>query len=228
MEIYERIRILRKNHLKLTQKNFGNCLGVSRDTIGNIELNRLVHLDQKLSLIKLICKEFSVNEDWILNGNEPIFVESNTFSLDEFVKQRGGTDLELQIVKTYFNLAPSTRRILIDHFKEELVTAILENPKRMEYEAREKAIRDYNQGMLEAKQRGREIGREAGRKEDWEIGRKEGWEIGRKEGQKEGRKAGEYKRSIQIAKNMLAMGLSKDMITQATGLSFMQIEQLSK
>ena len=129
MEIYERIKILRKNHLKLTQKNFGIRLGVSRDTIDNIELNRLVRLDQKLSLIKLICKEFFVNEDWLLNGNEPIFVEANTFSLDEFVKQHGGTDLELQIVKTYFDLEPNTRRILIDHFKKDLVTAIFENPE---------------------------------------------------------------------------------------------------
>ncbi|MDE7326042.1 MAG: Rpn family recombination-promoting nuclease/putative transposase, partial [Lachnospiraceae bacterium] len=30
--------------------------------------------------------------------------------------------------------------------------------KRMEYEAREKAIRDYNQGMLEAEQRGEQLG----------------------------------------------------------------------
>ena len=50
--------------------------------------------------------------------------------------------------------------------------------KRMAYEAREKALRDYNQGMLEAELRGREIGR----KEGQEIGRKEGQEIGRKEG----------------------------------------------
>ena len=42
--------------------------------------------------------------------------------------------------------------------------------KRMAYEAREKALRDYNQGMLEAELRGREIGR----KEGQEIGRKEG------------------------------------------------------
>ena len=58
--------------------------------------------------------------------------------------------------------------------------------KRMAYEAREKALRDYNQGMLEAELRGREIGR----KEGQEIGRKEGQEIGRKEGQEIGRKEG--------------------------------------
>ena len=45
--------------------------------------------------------------------------------------------------------------------------------KRLEYEAREKAIRDYNQIMLEAKQMGREEGREEGRAEGREEGREE-------------------------------------------------------
>ena len=82
--------------------------------------------------------------------------------------------------------------------------------KRMAYEAREKALRDYNQGMLEAELRGRE------------IDRKEGQEIGQKEGQA----TGEYEKAIQIAKNMLAIGLSEDMVTQVTGLSSIQIELL--
>ncbi len=42
--------------------------------------------------------------------------------------------------------------------------------KRLEYEAREKAIRDYNQIMLEAKQMGRAEGREEGRAEGREEG----------------------------------------------------------
>ena len=82
--------------------------------------------------------------------------------------------------------------------------------KRMAYEAREKALRDYNQGMLEAELRGRE------------IDRKEGQEIGQKEGQA----TGEYEKAIQIAKNMFAIGLSEDMVTQVTGLSSIQIELL--
>ena len=72
MEVYERIRDLRKNYLHLSQAAFGEKLGVSRDVIKNIELNALARPEQKLSLIKLICKEFSVNEDWILNGTEPM------------------------------------------------------------------------------------------------------------------------------------------------------------
>jgi len=128
VEVYERIRELRKNHLRMTQTDFGDRLGVSRSVIKNIELNALARPDQKLSLIKLICKEFSVNEDWLLNGNDPMFVEPDTFSLDEFVKQRGATDLELQIVKTYFDLDPDIRGILVDHFRKGLASAIIENP----------------------------------------------------------------------------------------------------
>ena len=116
MEVYERIRYLRKNYLHLSQAAFGEKLGVSRDVIKNIELNALAHPEQKLSLIKLICKEFSVNEDWILNGTEPMIIEPDIFSLDDFVKQHNGTELELEIMKTYFELEPDVRQKLIQHF----------------------------------------------------------------------------------------------------------------
>lgn len=116
MEVYERIRYLRKNHLHLSQTAFGEKLGVSRSVINNIESNALARPEQKLSLIKLICKEFSVNEDWILNGTEPMTIEPDTFSLDDFVKQHNGTELELEIMKTYFELEPDIRQKLIQHF----------------------------------------------------------------------------------------------------------------
>ncbi len=128
MEMYERIKDLRKNHLKLSQEAFGGRLGVSRSVINNIERNALARPDQKLSLIKLICKEFSVSEDWLLNGNEPMFLEPDTFSLDDFVKQRGATELELQIVKLYFDLDADTRKTLVSHFRSGLAAAITQNP----------------------------------------------------------------------------------------------------
>ena len=79
-----------------------------------------------------------------------------------------------------------------------------DDQKRMEYEAREKAIRDYNQGLLEAEERG------------WSAGEKAGVEKGRIE-EKE-----------STAKNMLAIGLPIDIIIQSTGLSREKIDQLSK
>ena len=76
MEVYDRIKDLRKKSLKMSQTAFGKSLGVNRDVINNIENNRLARPEQKMSLYKLICSEFNVNEDWLLNGNEPMFVES--------------------------------------------------------------------------------------------------------------------------------------------------------
>ncbi|MGI5947764.1 MAG: helix-turn-helix domain-containing protein [Lachnospiraceae bacterium] len=120
METYDRIKELRKKDLKLTQAEFGERLGVSRSVIKNIELNALARPDQKLSLYKLICNEFNVREEWLLNGIEPKFVQPDMFSLDEFIKVRGGTELELEIVKIYFELDPELRKALLSHFRSRL------------------------------------------------------------------------------------------------------------
>lgn len=120
MEIYERIRKLRKNHLRMSQTDFGERLGVSRSVINNIERNALAKPEQKLSLLKLICKEFFVNEEWLMNGTEPMFVKPETFSLHDFAKERGMTELEMEIIKTYFELDPDIRKMLIEHFKAHL------------------------------------------------------------------------------------------------------------
>ena len=78
MEIYERIRELRKKHLKMSMEVFGKRLGVSRDTINNIELNRLARPEQKMSLYKLICSEFNISEEWLLNGTGDMYADDKT------------------------------------------------------------------------------------------------------------------------------------------------------
>lgn len=143
MEMHERIRELRKIHLDMSQEVFGERLGVSRSVINNIERNCLARPDQKLSLIKLMCREFNVNEEWILNGTEPMIVQPSSFSLDGFVKERGMTDLEFDILKTYFELDPEIRKNLIEHFRGRLSvgpdTNSRENP--FPYESEEELVR---------------------------------------------------------------------------------------
>ena len=70
--------------------------------------------------------------------------------------------------------------------------------KRLEYEAREKAIRDYNQGMYEAK----------------------------KEGIKEGIKEGKRESLHEFVKNLLTMGQSVEFVVQATGVALEQVEKI--
>ncbi len=120
MEMPDRVRELRKNHLKLSQTAFGEKLGVSRSVINNIESGVLARPDQKLSLIKLMCKEFSVREEWLLDGEEPMFAEPDTFSLDKFARDNGATDFEIEFMKSYFAIPSEYRQKLLLHFKQHL------------------------------------------------------------------------------------------------------------
>lgn len=73
MELYERVRYLRKDILKQTQSEFAAALGTSRDAINNLEGNRLKRPDQKEPLLRLMCEKFAVNETWLLTGDgEPM------------------------------------------------------------------------------------------------------------------------------------------------------------
>lgn len=117
MEMHDRIKELRKKHLRMSQAAFGEKLGANRDVINNIENNRLAKPEQKLSLIKLMCKEFSVSEEWLLNGTEPMFIQPDTFSLDQYAKERGASDLELAIAKAYFDLPQDVRSQMLAKLK---------------------------------------------------------------------------------------------------------------
>ena len=73
MELYERVRYLRKDILKQTQSEFAAALGTSRDAINNLEGNRLKRPDQKKPLLRLMCEKFAVNETWLITGDgEPM------------------------------------------------------------------------------------------------------------------------------------------------------------
>lgn len=68
MELHERVRYLRTVLLDdMTQKDFADILGVSRDEINNIEGNRLKKPEQKRPLLLLMCNKFNVDERWLLD-----------------------------------------------------------------------------------------------------------------------------------------------------------------
>ena len=120
----ERIKAIR-NAVGKSQTDFAKELSVSRSAICKMESGENYPSEQT---IKLICSEFNVNEEWLLNGTEPMFVQPDTFSLDDFVKSKGATGLELEIVKTYFELDPEIRRTAMEHFKRRLAAAVAADP----------------------------------------------------------------------------------------------------
>lgn len=120
----ERVKEVRKS-LGLTLEKFGEKVGVTKQTVSRIE-NGINNLTDQMS--KSICREYYVNEDWLLNGIDPMFIESDTFSLDEFVRSRGATAIEIEIVKTYFDLDPKIRHAALAHFRDRLSAAFSSNP----------------------------------------------------------------------------------------------------
>ena len=66
-----RIENIRK-HLGLSRAAFGKRIGVSGDVINNLERGRV---EIKEHIIKLICNEFNVNEEWLRNGTGEMFIE---------------------------------------------------------------------------------------------------------------------------------------------------------
>lgn len=124
MTINERIRHFRKNVLHINQRQFAADLGMAQTGVSGLEQDGATVTDRA---IKSICMAYSVNEDWLRNGTEPMYIQKPTISLDDFVRQRGGTDLELDIMKAYFELEPDIRAMLVQHFKERLTASRAES-----------------------------------------------------------------------------------------------------
>lgn len=67
----DRIKKLRKD-LDLTQREFGDRIGIKGNSIANYELGRNEPID---AVISLICREFNVSEEWLRYGTGDMFVE---------------------------------------------------------------------------------------------------------------------------------------------------------
>ena len=67
----ERVKLLRKT-LDLTMEKFGDRLGVKKNSISQIESGKNSLTEQ---MIKSICREFDVDEEWLRNGTGSMFIE---------------------------------------------------------------------------------------------------------------------------------------------------------
>lgn len=108
----DRIRLARK-HLSLSQKEFADKLGVSQRSVSWSEQPGNNVPD---STIKSICLAFSINEEWLRFGTGPMNATSNSFDLEQYVLERGGDALELEILKTYFSLPKEIRKTALQYF----------------------------------------------------------------------------------------------------------------
>lgn len=111
--INDRVAQLRAD-MKMNQTKFGKSIGLSTSGISSIENGTRKVTDQH---IKLICSELNVNEEWLRSGTGEVFVQSDTFSLDEKAKIHSLTELEIDIIQSYMELKSETRLDIISWIK---------------------------------------------------------------------------------------------------------------
>lgn len=84
MDICERLKFLR-NHLNLTTRAFGSAINMSGGAITNMEKGTRNITDRT---IRDICREYNVNPEWLINGNEPMFEDvTSELDIDDEVRQ---------------------------------------------------------------------------------------------------------------------------------------------
>lgn len=114
----ERLKKLRKM-LGLTQREFGERIGVKPNTIATYEIGRNEPID---AVVSLICREFNVNEVWLRTGKEPMFAEiSEDEELTQIFSAIAVSDDALikRIIRAYWKLSDNEKEIvrkLIDGF----------------------------------------------------------------------------------------------------------------
>lgn len=104
-----RIRKIRNDN-NLTQETFASRLSLTRNYISLVEKGERVPSDRTISDI---CREFSVNEEWIRTGTGPIYkiVEDK---LSAYVSEitDGDDDFIKDLIMVYMELDESSKKAL--------------------------------------------------------------------------------------------------------------------
>ena len=121
----ERVKELRKA-LGLTLDKFGDRIGVGKSAISKIERGENGVSDQ---MLKSICREFNVNENWLRTGEGDMFVQlSRDERVADIVKKALASDDEF-VINTFTALGQLTPaewnlvKKFINTFKENIPTA---------------------------------------------------------------------------------------------------------
>lgn len=112
----------------------------------------------------------------------------------------------------------------IEEAYDELKKLSMDEQKRMEYEARQKAIRDYNSQMKSAREYGLKLGREEG----IEQGREQGIKQGIEQGIQQGKAQGERSALQKLIRKKKKKGMSLAMIAELLEMDPKEVAELDK
>ena len=128
----DRIRTLRKV-LNLNQTEFGEKIGIKQGPGAGYETGARIPLDADVTSI---CKEFSVNEDWLRNGNGEMFEklpeEDETAAYVSDLLEDDDNPLYIIIketMKTFHELSPKSQEAFCE-FSKKLLDNLAEHKKK--------------------------------------------------------------------------------------------------
>lgn len=101
----ERIRALRK-HLGLTQKEFGERIGLKQNTVALIESGKRNTSEQT---VLAICYAFQTNEKWLRTGAGSMLRTEPDDELDALIKKYHLSPESKIIIEKFISLKPADR-----------------------------------------------------------------------------------------------------------------------
>lgn len=118
----ERIKQLRK--LKgLNQTEFGAKIGLSQKAVANIETGATSITQRNFDAI---CREFSVNPDWLRNGVGEMLVETREALIQSVAGEYELMPDETALLRTFLDLEPQYRRGVLEWAKNFATTLAMQ------------------------------------------------------------------------------------------------------
>lgn len=111
-----RIKELRKS-LKLTQKEFGDVLGISHAGVSKIENGTVALTDRN---INTLVKYYNVNELWLREGVGDMFNNLRKNIFDELVDEYKLDDLSQELLRAFLALDLEKRKWILEWLKDTL------------------------------------------------------------------------------------------------------------
>lgn len=97
----------------LKQAEFGEIIGVSRDVISNLELERVAINDLTANAI---CSIFHVNKKWLLTGEGPMSPDTTSLLIDEVAKEYDLTQDQKRLLSIFFSMDKEDREMVAHAF----------------------------------------------------------------------------------------------------------------
>lgn len=109
MQLYERVKHLRKSILKLSQEEFSAKINISRSNLGGIETGR-VNITSRV--ISDICTAFGINREWLETGSGEMFADTFESYINDVCERLKLNEFGKRALIAYLQLSETEQKAL--------------------------------------------------------------------------------------------------------------------